>query len=132
MTTVYYAAVLEKEKDSDFGVFFPDLPGCVTAGKDQHEAMRNAEEALQFHIDGLIEHGLPVPEPDDFQSLKKAHRAGYLGVALVRASVHGRPRRVHLTMDENLVAEIDREASAQGYTRSGFLAEAARRMIRQN
>lgn len=132
MTSLYFPCVLEKELDSDYGVFFPDLPGLVAAGKDQQEAMRNAEEALQLHIDGLIEHRQLVPAPTNPDELKLAVRKSYLSVAMIRVTLQGRARRVHLTIDENLLGEIDQAASVAGYTRSGFVAEAARRMIRDD
>jgi len=48
---------LHKEGKSDFGVSFPDFPGCVTAGKSLDEASRRAPEALAFHIAGMMEDG---------------------------------------------------------------------------
>jgi predicted RNase H-like HicB family nuclease len=62
-----YIAYLHKDPDSDFGVSFPDFPGCVTAGKTSDEARRLAPEALSFHIQGMREDGdeIPVPSTDD-------------------------------------------------------------------
>ena len=52
----------ERERPRDYGVSFPDFPGVVTAGNlDDARAM--AEEALAFHIEGLVADGQPVPEP---------------------------------------------------------------------
>ena len=130
MSKVYYVAVLEKETDSGIGVFFPDIPGLVAGGENQEDALRNAEESLQFHLDSLIEQGLPLPEPGDLQSLKEERGGACLAIALIPATLHGRRRRIQLTLDEKLVDEIDAWAVAAGYTRSGFFAEAARRMMR--
>ncbi|MDX8501934.1 type II toxin-antitoxin system HicB family antitoxin [Mesorhizobium sp. VK4C] len=58
-----YVAVIHKENDSDFGVSFPDFPGVVTAGPTVAEACELAEQALAFHVEGLLEDGEPVPEP---------------------------------------------------------------------
>src|SRR5215831_18782414 len=58
-----YIAYLHKDRDSDFGVSFPDFPGCVTAGKTLDEARRMAAEALALHIEGMAEDGEPIPEP---------------------------------------------------------------------
>jgi predicted RNase H-like HicB family nuclease len=57
-----YIAYLHKERKSDFGVSFPDFPGCVTSGKTLDEARRMAAEALNLHIEGMIEDGEPIPE----------------------------------------------------------------------
>jgi predicted RNase H-like HicB family nuclease len=45
-----YIALLRKDEDSDFGVDFPEFPGCITAGKTLEEARRRASEALKLHI----------------------------------------------------------------------------------
>ena len=131
MTLVHFVAVLEKEPDSDFGIYFPDLPGCVTAGDDENEALSNAEEVLQFHIDGLIEHDLPVPPPSAVSNHPLARYPNALSIAMIRARLPGRVRRINLTVDEHLLADIDAAAAARGDSRSGFVAEAARRLIRE-
>jgi len=52
-----YIGIIHKDKDSDFGVSFPDFPGCATAGIDMNEAALMAKEALALHIDGMTEDG---------------------------------------------------------------------------
>jgi predicted RNase H-like HicB family nuclease len=64
-----YIALVRKEPDSDYGVEFPDFPGCVTAGKDLEEARAFAEEALRFHIEGMIEDGESLPRPSRFEEI---------------------------------------------------------------
>ena len=131
MTLVHYVAVLEKEPDSDFGIYFPDLPGCVTAGDDEDEALRNAEEVLQFHIDGLIELDLPVPPSSAVREHPLGRYPNALCIAMIRARLPGRVRRINLTVDKHLLADIDAAAAARGDSRSGFVAEAARRLMRE-
>lgn len=58
-----FIALLRKDSDSDFGVDFPDFPGCVTAGSTLDEARRMAEQALRFHLKGMLEDGDPIPRP---------------------------------------------------------------------
>lgn len=58
-----YAALIHKDHDSDYGVSFPDLPGCVTAGSTLDEAVAMAKEALALHIEGLLEDNEDVPAP---------------------------------------------------------------------
>ena len=67
-----YIAYLHKDRKSDFGVSFPDFPGCITAGRTLEEARRRAAEALSFHIAGMIEDGEKVPNPSPEQ-LKSLH-----------------------------------------------------------
>ena len=57
-----YGIVIEKGETS-YGAYVPDLPGCVAVGETQAEVEALIREAIQFHIEGLREEGLPVPEP---------------------------------------------------------------------
>lgn len=58
-----YIGLIHKDEGSDYGVSFPDLPGCITAGRTLHEARAMAEEALALHLEALAEDGEAVPEP---------------------------------------------------------------------
>jgi len=58
----YYIGLIHKEADSDYGVSFPDFPGVATAGTSLDDAQTMAEEALAFHVDGLVEDGEALPE----------------------------------------------------------------------
>ncbi len=57
-----YAIVLEKGTNN-YSAYVPDLPGCVATGFTVEETEREIREAIGFHIDGLIEDGLPIPQP---------------------------------------------------------------------
>ena len=57
-----YAVVVE-ESPTGFAAYVPDLQGCIAAGGTRAEVQRLIREAIQFHLDGLREHGDPVPEP---------------------------------------------------------------------
>ncbi len=57
-----YAIVIEKGPEN-YSAYVPDLSGCVSTGSTVSEAEDNIKEAISFHIDGLKEDGLPVPEP---------------------------------------------------------------------
>ena len=59
-----YAIIIEKAADGGFSAYVPDLPGCVGMGATHEEVMDNIAEAIQFHIEGLKEEGLPVPPPN--------------------------------------------------------------------
>ena len=58
-----YLAVMEPGKDGSYSVFFPDLPGCFSFGRDLEEAQRMAVEAASLHVYGLECDGDAVPEP---------------------------------------------------------------------
>jgi len=57
-----FLIVIEKA-NGNYSAYSPDLPGCVATGKDRDEVERNMYEAIEFHIKGLAEDNLPVPEP---------------------------------------------------------------------
>jgi predicted RNase H-like HicB family nuclease len=57
-----YAVVIEKGP-ANYSAYVPDLPGCIATGKTLEEIETNMREAIEFHIEGMIEDGDPVPEP---------------------------------------------------------------------
>ncbi len=57
-----YAIIIEKA-EHNYGAWVPDLPGCISTGKTIEETKRNIQEAIEFHLEGMREDGLPVPEP---------------------------------------------------------------------
>ncbi|MCA9247792.1 MAG: type II toxin-antitoxin system HicB family antitoxin [Planctomycetales bacterium] len=57
-----YLIVIEKA-DNNFSAFSPDVPGCVATGATRDEAEREMQAALQMHLAGLKEDGLPIPKP---------------------------------------------------------------------
>jgi predicted RNase H-like HicB family nuclease len=56
-----YAIVIEKTR-TGYSAFVPDLPGCVATGASQSDVELEMKSAIRFHIDGLMEDGLPVPK----------------------------------------------------------------------
>jgi predicted RNase H-like HicB family nuclease len=64
-----YIALLRKDPRSDYGVDFPDFPGCITTGRTLEEARRMAAEALAFHVDGMREDGDAIPPPSPMDAI---------------------------------------------------------------
>ena len=62
MAMTRYMVVVERGETS-WGAHVPDLPGCVAVGETREEVLRLVREAIEFHIDGLRQDGLPVPTP---------------------------------------------------------------------
>jgi predicted RNase H-like HicB family nuclease len=58
-----YAIVIEKAK-SNYSAYAPDLPGCVATGATIEQVETEIREAIEFHIEGMREDGLPIPEPE--------------------------------------------------------------------
>ena len=63
-----YLVVIEKG-DSSYGAYVPDLPGCVAAAESESEVRQLIREAIEFHIEGLREHGKPVPVPNSSSAI---------------------------------------------------------------
>ena len=123
-----FPIVIHKDSDSDYGVTVPDMPGCFTAGTTTDEALTNAIEAIECHIEGLMIDGLPVPSPRtvEFYRLNKDFRGGVWALVDVDVSkLSGKARRVNITLPERLLVQIDSCAARQGGSRSGLLAHAA-------
>ncbi len=57
-----YAVVIERASDN-YAAYAPDLPGCITTGATVEETERNIREAIELHLEGMRENGLPIPEP---------------------------------------------------------------------
>jgi predicted RNase H-like HicB family nuclease len=106
-----YIAYLHKDRKSDFGVSFPDFPGCVTAGKTLEEARRMAAEALSFHIAGMAEDGEAIPEPSTIDDV--ADDPDMKGAVAFLVSVDlEKTVRVNITARESQIEEIYRMAGA--------------------
>ena len=120
-----YIAYLHKDQKSDFGVSFPDLPGCITAGRTLQEEQQMAVEALSLHIQGMIEDGEEIPEPSSIDALAHdpAHKDGVL--FLVEAEMPDQTVRVNITAREKQIEEIDRLAKKAHMTRSAYLVTSA-------
>jgi predicted RNase H-like HicB family nuclease len=126
-----YIALIHKDAESEFGVSFPDLPGCVTAGATLDEARDMAAEALAFHLEGLAEDGEAITEPSTLETVMN-DPDNKDGVAILVAAPPQvvKAVRINVTLPEDLLASIDSYASANGYTRSGFLALAAKKAMK--
>jgi predicted RNase H-like HicB family nuclease len=132
VTMATYIALLRKEKDTDFGVDFPDFPGCITVGKTLEEAHKRASEALKFHIRGMLEDGDPIPEPSSLDDIV-ADAANAGAVPFLVTVPDTRTRRINVTLPESELEAIDAYARQHNLSRSAFLLEAAKRaMISDN
>ena len=57
-----YGIVIEKA-EGNYSAYVPDLPGCIATGATIEEAEAQIREAIEFHIEGMREDGLPIPQP---------------------------------------------------------------------
>lgn len=95
-----YPALVHKEPDSDYGVSFPDLPGCITAGSTLEEACEMAREVLSLHLEGMAAGGEFIPSPCSADAAL-AHEDASDAIALI--VVEALPERT----EEEAQAEFD-------------------------
>lgn len=126
-----YIAIIHKDAESDYGVSFPDFPGCITAGSTVDEAKALAQEALEGHISVGVEYGDPIPEPmslEDAMAHEFAEGAlAFFVVGIPEAT--SKAVRLNISLPGSLVDEVDRYAKGHGMSRSAFLAKAARQAM---
>ncbi len=120
-----YIAYLHKDKGSDFGVSFPDFPGCVTAGRTLEEAREMAVEALTLHVAGMIEDGEALPEPSTLDQLADDPAMRGAVAFLVSAEAQEKTVRVNITARESQIETIDKLARKAGMTRSAYMVQSA-------
>lgn len=128
-----YIALIHKDLDSDYGVSFPDFPGVITAGTDLDDARRMAQEALELHVEGMIADGEAIPEPSSLEAVMAvdANRDG-VAVLIPLKTTARKAVRLNITLPEDVLEKIDAYAEAHGLTRSGFLAQAAKRQMQDD
>lgn len=125
-----YIAVMSKEKRSDYGVHFPDLPGCVTAGKTLEEARRRGAQALALHLQGMVEEGLEIPEPSSLDRIvKDPSSADGVPFIVTVKEPESKAVRVNITLPARVLESVNAHVAKIGTTRSAFLAEAAMERI---
>jgi len=120
---VSYIAYVRKDPDSDYGVEFPDVPGCITAGRTLDEARAMAAEALAGHLAVLEDEGQRVPAPSLMEALKDdPDQAGALMILVDLPADFLKAERVNVMIPRHLLGRID---AVSGGNRSRFLVEAA-------
>ena len=126
-----YIAIVHKDPKSDFGVSFPDFPGCKTAGGTIDEAKDMAYDALSLHIKGMLEDGENIPVPSKLEDIMDepdySDAAAILVVSVSKAK--SRSVRVNITVPEDMLRKIDSVAKKRGMSRSSFLVHAAQNAI---
>lgn len=129
-----YIAFVHKEPDSCYGVSFPDLPGCTSAGDTLDEALANAVDALSGHIRFMAADGDEVPPPRSLEEVNNdpalaQDRASAVVAAVPLLRDLGSTTRINISLDLGLLEAIDQQAKRRSQTRSAFLASAARREL---
>jgi predicted RNase H-like HicB family nuclease len=125
-----YFAIVEKDRDSAFGIRFPDIPGCFSAADEQQDVMANAVEALQLWAEDM-----PLPDASSHETIVKRTdvkealaMGGYL-ISVPLIDNDSAVVRANVTFERGVLRAIDAAARERGLTRSAFLSSAARKEI---
>jgi len=129
-----YIALFEYEEGKNgYGIIFPDLPGCFSAGDNYDDAYRMAHEALAFHLDGLALEGMSIPRPRTLEKIKAEWEEWdewekdylFLVVPITVFPITQKSVRVNIMLPEGTLHRID----AVSKNRSAFLANAAELLL---
>ncbi len=124
---MYIPVVIHKDADSDYGVTVPDIPGCYSAGESVADALKNAKEAVLFHIEGLLEDGdLPnfkFREVDELTHLDE-YKGGIFSLVDVDISdLTVEATRFNVSWPKYILSILDGSLKESHETRSGYLAK---------
>ena len=122
-----YIALIHKDENSDYGVSFPDFPGCVTAGSTVDQAKDMAQEALSGHVKVMMELGDTIPESSSLEKIVSSpENRNVIAFFIVTIQENKSKKvRVNITVPEKELQQIDSFAKQHGMTRSAFLRKAA-------
>ena len=129
----FFTALLHGvDENGVIGISFPDFPGCVSAGDTIDETLKKGREALEFHLEGMMEDGLPIPEHSDKKQvarwLKECAESVYpslLEVVIPEAVTE----RVNITLPRYVLNRIDDYTRSHHQKRSAFLSQVAMEYI---
>lgn len=124
---MYIPVVIHKDAESDYGVTIPDIPGCYSAGIDFADALKNAKDAVLFHLEGLLEDGeLPKFE---FRRIEDLHQSDeykdgiFSLIELDLSELSAEPTRFNVSWPKYILTILDASLKESHETRSGFLAK---------
>lgn len=125
-----FAVTIHRDTDSDFGVTVPDLPGCFSAGSTLIEALHNAKEAIECHLEGMLmdDEDIPAPAHSLTQSAETADLSSTYHLAVIEVDMDQlsmEKERVNISLPRIALKAIDRAASRAGKTRSAYIVEAS-------
>jgi len=120
---IRYIALLRKEPGSDYGVEFPDFPGCVSAGRTLEEAQRQAGRALELHLGGLCEDADPIPAPSSLDAIFASDWETRGAIPFLVAVEEPEPRavRVNVSLKPSVLRRLDEQAARIRLSRSAMI-----------
>jgi predicted RNase H-like HicB family nuclease len=122
-----FPVVVHKDSDSAYGVTVLDLPGCFSAGDTLDEALENAKEAIECHIEGILmdEEFVPIPQTIEKHYQNPDYSDGiWESVNVDISNISGNSKPIEVILPEKILTQLDKYAKKQRETRSSLLAQA--------
>lgn len=137
MKKYYIAAFVQEEDGSGYSVYFPDVPGCFTCGESLEEAMFLAEDVLRLVLQDMAAERKEIPSASGLEDVRRmvTEERALDGLSTPENTVYQLvaapeldmvPVKVTISMPRAVLNEVDEKAKLLGFTRSGFLAHAAK------
>ena len=127
----YPILIEEGSEAAAFGVVFPDLPGCFSAGDTLDEALDAAKEAAAAWLDAALDTGTAIPEPSKLADVRDmpGHEGWTVGVMeLDPALFDDSIERVNITLPKRVLRRLDDLATARHQSRGAFIADLTMRL----
>lgn len=125
---IHYYAIVHKDTESAYGVSFPDLPGCFAAADTLEDVVPAAAEALDLWFEDT-ETVTPSPLEQVVTRSAADLADGAFVISVPWVELSGKPKRVNISIDGNILAAIDKAAKQRNVSRSAFLAASAQSMM---
>jgi predicted RNase H-like HicB family nuclease len=108
-----YIAVIHKDQASDYGVSFPDFPGCITAGTTIDQAKDMSIEALTGHIQTMTEFGEKIPMPSSLEDIRtNSTYSDSIGFLIITVSDRNpKSTQINMTVTEDRLCQIDQQVN---------------------
>ena len=123
---INYIAVVHKDSFSEYGVSFPDFPGCITAAESIDAVKKLSIEALSGHIKTMQEFGEKIPNPSKLDDIiadpDYLNAVAFLVVPI--PDIKTKSVRVNIMLPEEILHKIDVTAKKRGMSRSSFVSHA--------
>jgi predicted RNase H-like HicB family nuclease len=125
----FYPAVLERDAGGYYGLWFPDFPGAVAAGRSQEEAMSKGQDALSQAVQSLAEQDATLPAPSPVEAIEIPADCDFITFLAVGASLPDPSERVNVYLPCSLIERVDRAAADWGMTRSSLSGLAVSQLL---
>jgi len=127
----YPVLIEEGSEATAFGVVFPDLPGCYSAGDTLDEALERAKEAAAAWVDAALDAGTAVPPPTKLEDVRRlpGYKGWTIGVVELDPSLFDDTiERVNITLPRRVLRRLDDLAASRHQSRGALIADLTMRM----